>query len=213
MKPYMPTCQAISEAVSALTAAIRPSLGDRPRIGFAEKMYAVWVLDFVFAYVLGIVFQYYAIVPMRGSSTQTAYIFSANSECQPNQTATPGTRNASNSAARAYFRYGRLATMAAHHHAKAHGEKPPNMTQTPFPHNPEHVGEHEIEHPDRVHLFRKQRVPTEPDRHPAAQHDPDPLPGDGRQGRPPLRQRLHAWRCCRRVAGSLGDRPRIGTMA
>ena len=35
---------------------------------FAEKMYAVWVLDFVFAYVLGIVFQYYAIVPMRGLS-------------------------------------------------------------------------------------------------------------------------------------------------
>ncbi len=34
---------------------------------FEEKMYAVWVLDFVFAYALGIVFQYYAIVPMRGS--------------------------------------------------------------------------------------------------------------------------------------------------
>jgi Domain of unknown function (DUF4396) len=31
-------------------------------------MYAVWVLDFVFAYALGIVFQYYAIVPMRGLS-------------------------------------------------------------------------------------------------------------------------------------------------
>lgn len=35
---------------------------------FAEKMYAVWVLDFVFAYALGIGFQYYAIVPMRGLS-------------------------------------------------------------------------------------------------------------------------------------------------
>jgi hypothetical protein len=33
----------------------------------------------------------------------------------------------------AYFRYGRLATMEAHHHAKERGEKPPNMTQTPFP--------------------------------------------------------------------------------
>ena len=32
-------------------------------------MYAVWVLDFVFAYALGIVFQYYAIVPMRGLSS------------------------------------------------------------------------------------------------------------------------------------------------
>ncbi|MFJ7441187.1 DUF4396 domain-containing protein [Methylorubrum thiocyanatum] len=35
---------------------------------FEEKMYAVWALDFVFAYALGIVFQYYAIVPMRGLS-------------------------------------------------------------------------------------------------------------------------------------------------
>ncbi len=33
----------------------------------------------------------------------------------------------------AYFRYGRLATMEAHHHAKERGEKPPNMTGTPFP--------------------------------------------------------------------------------
>ncbi len=36
---------------------------------FEEKMYAVWVLEFrVFAYALGNVFQYYAIVPMRGLS-------------------------------------------------------------------------------------------------------------------------------------------------
>lgn len=35
---------------------------------FEKKMYAVRALDFVFAYVLGIVFQYYAIVPMRGLS-------------------------------------------------------------------------------------------------------------------------------------------------
>ena len=33
----------------------------------------------------------------------------------------------------AYFRYGRLATMQAHHRAKERGEKPPNMTETPFP--------------------------------------------------------------------------------
>jgi hypothetical protein len=35
---------------------------------FADKMFAVWVLDFVFAFGLGIVFQYLAIVPMRGLS-------------------------------------------------------------------------------------------------------------------------------------------------
>ena len=32
---------------------------------FAEKMFAVWVLDFVFAFVLGVAFQYFTIAPMR----------------------------------------------------------------------------------------------------------------------------------------------------
>lgn len=32
---------------------------------FAEKMFAVWVLDFVFAFALGVAFQYFTIVPMR----------------------------------------------------------------------------------------------------------------------------------------------------
>src|ERR1700733_15157367 len=32
---------------------------------FAEKMFAVWVLDFILAFGFGIVFQYFAIVPMR----------------------------------------------------------------------------------------------------------------------------------------------------
>ncbi len=35
---------------------------------FDEKTFAVWVLDFVFAFGLGIVFQYFAIAPMRGLS-------------------------------------------------------------------------------------------------------------------------------------------------
>ncbi len=35
---------------------------------FAEKMFAVWIIDFVFAFVFGIVFQYFAIVPMRSLS-------------------------------------------------------------------------------------------------------------------------------------------------
>ncbi|QDL93629.1 DUF4396 domain-containing protein [Paroceanicella profunda] len=33
---------------------------------FATRIYAVWGLDFVFAFVLGIIFQYFAIAPMRG---------------------------------------------------------------------------------------------------------------------------------------------------
>jgi hypothetical protein len=35
---------------------------------FAQEIFAVWVLDFVFAFLIGIVFQYMAIVPMRGLS-------------------------------------------------------------------------------------------------------------------------------------------------
>jgi len=32
---------------------------------FSEKMFAVWVLDFIFAFTIGIAFQYFTIVPMR----------------------------------------------------------------------------------------------------------------------------------------------------
>jgi hypothetical protein len=32
---------------------------------FAEKMFAVWILDYVFAFVIGIAFQYFTIKPMR----------------------------------------------------------------------------------------------------------------------------------------------------
>lgn len=33
---------------------------------FSERIFAVWGLDFVFAFILGIIFQYFAIAPMRG---------------------------------------------------------------------------------------------------------------------------------------------------
>lgn len=32
---------------------------------FGERVFAIWVLDFICAYIMGIVFQYFAIVPMR----------------------------------------------------------------------------------------------------------------------------------------------------
>jgi Domain of unknown function (DUF4396) len=35
---------------------------------FSEKMFAVWVLDYIFAFVLGIAFQYFTIAPMRNLS-------------------------------------------------------------------------------------------------------------------------------------------------
>jgi hypothetical protein len=44
---------------------------------FADKMFAVWVLDFACAFALGIVFQYFAIAPMRdlplGSGLMAAF--------------------------------------------------------------------------------------------------------------------------------------------
>ena len=33
---------------------------------FSEKMYAVWIVDYLFAFSFGIVFQYFTIAPMRG---------------------------------------------------------------------------------------------------------------------------------------------------
>lgn len=35
---------------------------------FGDKMFAVWIVDYIFAYVLGIAFQYFTIAPMRGLS-------------------------------------------------------------------------------------------------------------------------------------------------
>ena len=36
---------------------------------FAEKIFAIWVVDFVFAFVIGVAFQYFTIKPMRDLST------------------------------------------------------------------------------------------------------------------------------------------------
>lgn len=33
---------------------------------FSEKMFAVWILDFIFAFGIGVIFQYFTIAPMRG---------------------------------------------------------------------------------------------------------------------------------------------------
>ena len=43
--------------------AISLALGWR---AFGDKMFAVWVLDYLFAYAFGILFQYFTIAPMRG---------------------------------------------------------------------------------------------------------------------------------------------------
>jgi hypothetical protein len=41
---------------------------------FAEKMFAVWILDFILAFGFGIVFQYYSIVPMRKLSPRQGIV-------------------------------------------------------------------------------------------------------------------------------------------
>ena len=41
---------------------------------FGEKMFAIWVLDFIFAFVLGIGFQYFTIKPMRHLSSRQGLI-------------------------------------------------------------------------------------------------------------------------------------------
>ena len=41
---------------------------------FAEKIFAVWVLDFLFAFALGVAFQYFTIKPMRDLSVREGLI-------------------------------------------------------------------------------------------------------------------------------------------
>ncbi|CDX11896.1 conserved membrane hypothetical protein [Mesorhizobium plurifarium] len=41
---------------------------------FDEKMFAVWILDFLFAFFLGVAFQYFTIRPMRGLSVKDGLI-------------------------------------------------------------------------------------------------------------------------------------------
>lgn len=47
---------------------------------FEEKTFAVWVLDFVFAFLLGIAFQYFAIAPMRGLSVGKGIVAAAKAD-------------------------------------------------------------------------------------------------------------------------------------
>lgn len=41
---------------------------------FAEKMFAVWILDFLFAFAIGIAFQYFTIKPMRQLSARAGLV-------------------------------------------------------------------------------------------------------------------------------------------
>lgn len=54
----------VAETVAFLVPAVLVVFG-YPGV-FSERMFAVWGLDFVVAFVIGIAFQYFAIAPMRG---------------------------------------------------------------------------------------------------------------------------------------------------
>jgi hypothetical protein len=47
---------------------------------FNERIFAVWLLDFAFAYAFGIVFQYFTIAPMRGLSVGEGLIAAAKAD-------------------------------------------------------------------------------------------------------------------------------------
>lgn len=59
---------ALGDLVAEWTAFLLPAVAVAFGWGwlFQDKMFAVWVLDFILAFGLGIAFQYYAIAPMRG---------------------------------------------------------------------------------------------------------------------------------------------------
>jgi hypothetical protein len=56
----------IAEWLAVLMPSVAVWLGWKSL--FAEKMFAVWILDYIFAFGLGIVFQYFTIKPMRNLS-------------------------------------------------------------------------------------------------------------------------------------------------
>jgi hypothetical protein len=53
----------LAEWLAVLAPAVAISFGWQSL--FSEKMFAVWVLDYLFAFAIGVAFQYFTIVPMR----------------------------------------------------------------------------------------------------------------------------------------------------
>lgn len=59
---------ALGDLIAEWLAFLLPAIGVLFGWGwlFQDKMFAVWILDFILAFGLGIIFQYFAIAPMRG---------------------------------------------------------------------------------------------------------------------------------------------------
>ncbi|TMV76685.1 DUF4396 domain-containing protein [Thioclava sp. BHET1] len=62
----------LAETLAALAPGVLAVFG-YPGL-FSDRIFAAWGLDFAFAFVIGILFQYYAIVPMRGLSPRRGII-------------------------------------------------------------------------------------------------------------------------------------------
>lgn len=61
---------ALGDLIAEFAIAAIPGLAALLGLGtlFAHRTFSAWILDYVVAYLLGIVFQYFAIAPMRGLS-------------------------------------------------------------------------------------------------------------------------------------------------
>ena len=62
----------VAEWLAYLVPAIAVAFGYR--WFFTEKMFAVWILDYIVAFIFGIAFQYYSIVPMKKLSPREGLI-------------------------------------------------------------------------------------------------------------------------------------------
>lgn len=65
----------IAEWLAYLVPAVAVAFGWKSL--FADKMFAVWILDFILAFSFGIAFQYYAIAPMRKELSAGQALFAA----------------------------------------------------------------------------------------------------------------------------------------
>ncbi|WXF90664.1 DUF4396 domain-containing protein [Curtobacterium flaccumfaciens pv. flaccumfaciens] len=67
---------ALGDLIGEFGLAAFPALGVAVGLGslYQDRMVAGWIVDFVIAFVLGIVFQYFAIAPMRGLGVRAGLV-------------------------------------------------------------------------------------------------------------------------------------------
>ncbi len=67
---------AVGDLVGEFTLVAVPALGAVVGLGtlYQDRMFASWIIDFVIAFVVGILFQYFSIAPMRGLSLRDGLV-------------------------------------------------------------------------------------------------------------------------------------------